>query len=143
MSPLGLACRKRDTYPETSNPRTLLEQHKGAVFQRHQADCLDKLVRQVHNGRSPFAPKDSPLGLAAVVWAQNINGAHRVAKRLDAGTVWINMYRALHFATPFGGSKLSGYGRENGMDGFAEVTKPKAIWIESSDEAVGDPFVLR
>lgn len=86
---------------------------------------------------------DSPFGLAAGVWTQNVNLAHRVAKRLDAGTVWINMYRGMHFATPFGGSKLSGYGRENGMDGFAEVTRPKAIWIESSDEAVGDPFVLR
>jgi aldehyde dehydrogenase (NAD+) len=53
------------------------------------------------------------------------------------------MYRALQFATPFGGNKLSGYGRENGLDGFAEFTQPRAIWVESADEPVGDPFVLR
>ena len=97
----------------------------------------------ITNDEAIAIANDSPFGLAAGVWTQNVTLAHRVAKRLDAGTVWINMYRGMHFATPFGGSKLSGYGRENGMDGFAEVTRPKAIWIESSDEAVGDPFVLR
>ena len=86
---------------------------------------------------------DSPFALAAGVWTRDLGRAHRVAGRLDTGTVWINMYRALQFATPFGGNRLSGYGRENGMDGFAEFTQPKGVWIESSDEPVGDPFVLR
>ncbi len=86
---------------------------------------------------------DSPFALAAGVWTRDLGRAHRVAGALDTGTVWVNMYRALQFATPFGGNKLSGYGRENGMDGFAEFTQPKGVWIESSDEPVGDPFVLR
>jgi aldehyde dehydrogenase (NAD+) len=86
---------------------------------------------------------DSPFALAAGVWTRNLGRAHRVANRLDTGTVWINMYRALQFATPFGGNKLSGYGRENGMDGFTEFTQPKGVWVESSEEPVGDPFVLR
>ena len=86
---------------------------------------------------------DSPFALAAGVWTRDLGRAHRVASRLDTGTVWVNMYRALQFATPFGGNKLSGYGRENGLDGFAEFTQPKAVWVESSDEPVGDPFVLR
>ncbi len=86
---------------------------------------------------------DSPFALAAGVWTRDLGRAHRVASRLDTGTVWVNMYRALQFATPFGGNKLSGYGRENGMDGFAEFTQPKGVWVESSDEPVGDPFVLR
>jgi aldehyde dehydrogenase (NAD+) len=86
---------------------------------------------------------DSPFALAAGVWTRDLGRAHRVARALDTGTVWINMYRALQFATPFGGNKLSGYGRENGLDGFAEFTQPKGIWVESSDEPVGDPFVLR
>ena len=86
---------------------------------------------------------DSPFALAAGVWTRDLGRAHRVAGQLDTGTVWINMYRALQFATPFGGNKLSGYGRENGMDGFAEFTQPKGVWVESSDEPVGDPFVLR
>ena len=86
---------------------------------------------------------DSPFALAAGVWTRDLGRAHRVAGRLDTGTVWVNMYRALQFATPFGGNKLSGYGRENGLDGFAEFTQPKAVWVEASDEPVGDPFVLR
>ena len=86
---------------------------------------------------------DSPFALAAGVWTRNLGRAHRVASQIDTGTVWVNMYRALQFATPFGGNKLSGYGRENGMDGFAEFTQPKGVWVESSDEPVGDPFILR
>ena len=86
---------------------------------------------------------DSPFALAAGVWTRDLGRAHRMASRLDTGTVWVNMYRALQFATPFGGNKLSGYGRENGMDGFAEFTQPKGVWVESSEEPVGDPFVLR
>ena len=86
---------------------------------------------------------DSDFGLAAGIWTHDLGLAHRVANALDTGTVWVNTYRALHPAVPFGGAKLSGYGRENGADGLAEFTQPKAIWIETSDEPVGDPFVLR
>jgi (Z)-2-((N-methylformamido)methylene)-5-hydroxybutyrolactone dehydrogenase len=86
---------------------------------------------------------DTEYGLAAGVWTRNLGRAHRVADALEAGTVWVNTYRALNFAVPFGGAKQSGFGRENGMDGFLEFTEPKAIWIESSEEPVGDPFTLR
>lgn len=82
-------------------------------------------------------------GLAAGVWTDDMGRAHRVARALEAGTVWVNTYRALNFAVPFGGTKSSGYGRENGFDGFLEFTEPKAIWFEASSEPVGDPFTLR
>ena len=86
---------------------------------------------------------DTEYGLAAGIWTNNLGRAHRVADALEAGTVWINTYRALNFAVPFGGIKGSGFGRENGMDGLREFTQPKSIWIESSSEPVGDPFTLR
>ncbi|CAB4546172.1 MAG: aldehyde dehydrogenase family protein [Actinobacteria bacterium] len=86
---------------------------------------------------------DSPFGLAAGVWTNDVRRAHRVAHLLDAGTVWVNTYRALNFAVPFGGRKLSGYGRENGIDGLREFTQAKGIWFETDTAPVGDPFVLR
>ena len=86
---------------------------------------------------------DTEYGLAAGIWTNNLGRAHRVADALEAGTVWINTYRALNFAVPFGGIKGSGFGRENGMDGLREFTQPKSIWVESSSEPVGDPFTLR
>ena len=86
---------------------------------------------------------DTEYGLAAGIWTNNLGRAHRVADGLEAGTVWINTYRALNFAVPFGGIKGSGFGRENGMDGLREFTQPKSIWVESSSEPVGDPFTLR
>ncbi len=86
---------------------------------------------------------DTPFGLAAGVWTNDVRRAHRMANLLDAGTVWVNTYRALNFAVPFGGRKLSGYGRENGVDGLAEFTQAKGIWFETDSAPVGDPFVLR
>lgn len=86
---------------------------------------------------------DTEYGLAAGVWTNDLGRGHRVADALEAGTVWVNTYRALNYAVPFGGSKSSGFGRENGMDGFLEFSEPKAIWFEGSGEPVGDPFTLR
>ena len=82
-------------------------------------------------------------GLAAGVWTRDLARAQRVVRGVTAGTVWINMYRAMNFAMPFGGTKVSGSGRVNGMDGFAEFTQTKAIWSNSDPAPVGDPFVLR
>jgi (Z)-2-((N-methylformamido)methylene)-5-hydroxybutyrolactone dehydrogenase len=86
---------------------------------------------------------DSPFGLAAGVWTRDLLVAHRMADGLEAGTVWVNTYRSLSYASPFGGWKSSGYGRENGREGFLEFTQTKSVWIETSEEAIGDPFVLR
>ena len=82
------------------------------------------------------------FGLAAGVWTRDLRRAHRMARRLNAGTVWINTYRALAFNSPFGGYKASGLGRANGMESVDQYLQTKSVWCELSDE-VQDPFVLR
>ena len=82
---------------------------------------------------------DTPFGLAAGVWTENIGKAHRVAARLRAGTVWINTYRRTNYASPFGGYKESGLGRENGSDALEEYTEVKSVWINTGGP-IKDPF---
>jgi aldehyde dehydrogenase (NAD+) len=83
-----------------------------------------------------------PYGLAAGVWTENISRALTMAKRLEAGTVWVNTYRAVSYMAPFGGYKRSGLGRENGMDMIKEYLQTKSVWIDMGNE-VPNPFVLR
>src|SRR5918992_383765 len=85
---------------------------------------------------------DTRYGLAAGIWTNDIKRAHRVARELKAGTVWINTYRAISYASPFGGFKQSGYGREMGLDAVREFTQVKSVWVDLAD-TVPDPFSLR
>jgi aldehyde dehydrogenase (NAD+) len=81
-------------------------------------------------------------GLAAGVWTQNIKRALTMANRLQAGTVWVNTYRAVSFMSPFGGYKRSGIGRESGQDMIKEYLQTKSVWISTATE-VPNPFVMR
>ncbi len=81
-------------------------------------------------------------GLAAGLWTRDVSRAHRVARQLQAGTVWVNLYRAVTYNSPFGGYKQSGLGRANGAEAIDEYLQTKSVWCELSDE-VQDPFVLR
>ena len=85
---------------------------------------------------------DSEYGLAAGVWTSDLARAHRMARQLSAGTVWINTYRALAPNMPFGGYKASGIGRENGLDAIRDFTQVKSVWVELQPVA-GDPFSLK
>jgi len=68
-------------------------------------------------------------GLAAGIWTSDLDRAHRVARQLRAGTVWINHYRRGDAAFPFGGYGQSGYGRVNGIDGYREMSRVKSIQL--------------
>ncbi|MGQ0561231.1 MAG: aldehyde dehydrogenase family protein [Gemmatimonadota bacterium] len=75
---------------------------------------------------------DTIYGLAAGVWTSNVKRAHRVARRLEAGTVWVNTYHPLDAASPFGGYKQSGYGRELGAYALDLYTQIKSVWVDLS-----------
>jgi acyl-CoA reductase-like NAD-dependent aldehyde dehydrogenase len=97
----------------------------------------------------PFGDEDEAVaiangtayGLAAGLWTSDVRRAHRVAGRLRAGTVWVNSYRVLSYAVPFGGFGLSGIGRENGFEAIKGFMETKSIWVELTG-ATRDPFVL-
>ena len=86
---------------------------------------------------------DIAYGLAAGVWTQNIGRAVRMSKALKAGTVWVNTYRAVSYMMPFGGVKRSGIGRESGVEAIRDYLSTKSVWINTSDAAPGNPFVMR
>lgn len=73
---------------------------------------------------------DTVFGLGSGIWTRDISKAHRYAKMLRAGTVWINCYSAMDPAVPFGGYKMSGYGREGGVDHLDEFLDVKSVWIK-------------
>ncbi|BCG93616.1 aldehyde dehydrogenase [Mesorhizobium sp. 131-2-1] len=86
---------------------------------------------------------DTPFGLASGIFTTNLAKAHRMARGIHAGVVWVNTYRAVSPLVPFGGYGLSGLGREGGLDAIRDYTRSKSVWIRTSDEPIPDPFVMR
>ena len=72
----------------------------------------------------------SEYGLAAAVWTKDIKKAHYVARKLQAGTVWINTYNIYDTAAPFGGYKQSGFGREMSVHALEHYTQVKSVWVD-------------
>lgn len=85
---------------------------------------------------------DTSFGLASGVWTESLNRAHRVARALRTGMVWVNTYRAVAVQTPFGGVKASGFGRERGEEGLKEFLTTKNVMIELSEDE-RDPFSVQ
>jgi acyl-CoA reductase-like NAD-dependent aldehyde dehydrogenase len=84
---------------------------------------------------------DVIFGLAAGVWTEDMRRAITMSEQLQAGTVWVNTYRAFSYTTPFGGYKRSGLGRENGQEAIQEYMQTTSVWISTSSE-VPNPFVM-
>jgi (Z)-2-((N-methylformamido)methylene)-5-hydroxybutyrolactone dehydrogenase len=85
---------------------------------------------------------NSLYGLAAGVWTKDIGRCLEMAKRLEAGTVWINTYRVSSYMSPFGGYKRSGFGRESGLSAIREYLQEKSVWIDTSGQTA-NPFIPR
>ena len=88
----------------------------------------DDLIKQAN---------DTIYGLSAGLWTTNITRAHRFAKEIHAGTIWINTYNMFNAASPFGGYKQSGYGREMGKHALDMYTHVKSVWIDLSGKPIG------
>jgi aldehyde dehydrogenase (NAD+) len=85
---------------------------------------------------------DSPYGLAAGLWTQNLGRTMRMTRELRAGQIWVNTYRALAVQAPFGGVKESGFGREKGEAALAEFLATRNVMIDFSDQDA-DPFAVK
>ncbi|WP_313799323.1 aldehyde dehydrogenase family protein [Cytobacillus sp.] len=92
----------------------------GPVISALPYEDLDELINRANN---------SEYGLAAGVWTRDIANAHYVASKLRAGTVWVNCYNAFDAASPFGGYKQSGMGREMGSYALNNYTEVKSVWV--------------
>lgn len=86
---------------------------------------------------------DSKYGLAAGVWTRDLARAHRIARDVHSGIIWVNTYRAVSAMASIGGFKNSGYGRESGIDSVLEYTERKTVWVNLSSEPMADPFIMR
>ena len=84
---------------------------------------------------------NTAYGLGSGLWTNNLTRAHRFADGIHAGMVWINSYKRVHPASPFGGFGESGYGREMGFEAMREYTQPKSVWVNV--DAQIPPFYTR
>ncbi|GAC1045054.1 aldehyde dehydrogenase family protein [Rhizobium sp. No.120] len=102
--------------------RIAREEIFGPVISAMPFDTIEEAVERANA---------SPYGLAAGIFTQNLGMAHKLVRRIKAGSVWVNMYHAIDPAVPFGGMKMSGYGREGGIEHLHEYLETKAVWIQT------------
>lgn len=93
----------------------------GPVISALPFDTLDEAVERANN---------TPYGLASGVFTQNVATAHQLSRKIRAGSVWVNTYHAIDPAVPFGGYKMSGYGREGGAEHLGEYLNTKGVFIK-------------
>ncbi|MEO5758053.1 MAG: aldehyde dehydrogenase family protein [Mesorhizobium sp.] len=93
----------------------------GPVISALPFDTLNEAVERANN---------TPYGLAAGVFTRDVTKAHQLSREIRAGSVWVNTYHAIDPAVPFGGYKMSGYGREGGAEHLDEYLNTKGVFIK-------------
>ena len=101
--------------------RIAREEIFGPVISALPFDTQDEVVARAN---------DSSYGLGSGVWSRNVNTIHQVAHRLRTGTVWANCYQVMDPAVPFGGYKMSGFGRESGVEHVREYLQTKSVVLK-------------
>lgn len=114
----------------SADMRIMREEVFGPVLVVSQFDDEEDVIAKAN---------DSPYGLAAGVWTQNLQRAHSIVKRINSGTVYVNTYRAVGVSSPVGGYKNSGFGRENGIEAIDEFLQTKSVWV-GIGEGVAHPL---
>jgi betaine-aldehyde dehydrogenase len=115
-------------FSEVNNSmRVAQEEIFGPVTSVISFDNEEDLIRQAN---------DTIYGLSAGIWTRDITRAHRFAKAVKAGVVWINTYNMFNAASPFGGYKQSGYGREMGRHALELYTQVKSVWVDLSGKPI-------
>jgi aldehyde dehydrogenase (NAD+) len=105
------------------NMRIAQEEIFGPVISAIPFKDMDELIARANA---------TMFGLGSGVWTRDVSKAHRLASAIRAGSVWVNCYQAMDPAVPFGGYKMSGYGRESGLQQMDEYLNVKAVWIKTA-----------
>ncbi len=92
----------------------------GPVLSAFSFDTIDEVLERANA---------TPFGLGSGVWTRDLSTAHRMARGIRAGSVWVNCYQMLDPGVPFGGFGVSGFGRESGPHHIEEYLETKAVWI--------------
>lgn len=107
-----------------------LSDREAAIYQDEIFGPVVVAIPFSGEGEAVARANETRFGLAAGVWTQNLGRAHRVASAVEASSVWVNTYRVVSEAAPFGGRKGSGVGRERGLTGLLEFVETKNVMID-------------